>query len=88
VDLGKFLNGTEEEKNEVAKEIDKAFCTVGFVYLRNHGVARELVEECFAWVCVIPFFLPSWFRYLPRGLNTRRGCDININANPNFMGAE
>ncbi|KAF1949784.1 thymine dioxygenase [Byssothecium circinans] len=49
VDFGKFLHGTAEEKKEVARQIDEAFCTVGFVYLSNHGVAEELVEECFTW---------------------------------------
>jgi len=29
--------------DRVSKELDKAFATVGFVYLKNHGVRRESV---------------------------------------------
>jgi isopenicillin N synthase-like dioxygenase len=50
VDFGTFLTGSQEQKEQVAKEIDDAFRNVGFVYLRNHGVSKERVEECFAWV--------------------------------------
>lgn len=34
----------------VAKEIDDAFRCQGFVYLENHGVSKERVEQCFTWV--------------------------------------
>lgn len=57
VDFGNFLNGTKEEQEQVAREIDNAFQNVGFVYLKNHGVAKEMVEECFQWVRLI--YLPS-----------------------------
>lgn len=50
VDFGQFLNGSQEEKERVAREIDDAFRTSGFVYLRNHGVEKEVVEEAFEWV--------------------------------------
>ena len=49
VDFGLFLKGGKGEKEQVAGRIDDAFRNVGFVYLRNHGVAKDLVEECFAW---------------------------------------
>ena len=51
VDFGAFLNGSDEAKEQVARQLDDAFRDVGFVYLRNHGVRREVVEECFEWVC-------------------------------------
>jgi isopenicillin N synthase-like dioxygenase len=50
VDFASFLEGDDIEKAKVAGELDKAFRNVGFVYLRNHGVDMERVEECFAWV--------------------------------------
>lgn len=50
VDFGMFLNGTKEEREYIAKEIDDAFRNLGFVYLRNHGVMQEMVEKCFQWV--------------------------------------
>lgn len=39
-------------RTEVARQIDKAFRTAGFVYLKNHGVPQDQVERCFEWVCV------------------------------------
>jgi len=50
IDFGAFLDGGKKEQERVAREIDEAFQNQGFVYLRNHGVKRELVEECFQWV--------------------------------------
>jgi hypothetical protein len=50
VDFAKATNGTREEKERVAKSIDDAFRNVGFVYLKNHGVPLEMVDECFGWV--------------------------------------
>lgn len=38
------------DKAKVAKEIDEAFRSLGFVYLKNHGVQKEKVEQCFEWV--------------------------------------
>jgi isopenicillin N synthase-like dioxygenase len=50
VDFAKAASGTKEEKEKIASQIDEAFRNVGFVYLKNHGVPRETVDECFAWV--------------------------------------
>jgi isopenicillin N synthase-like dioxygenase len=50
VDFGKFLTGDDGGKKDVAQQLDSAFRDVGFVYLRNHGVKQELVDECFEWV--------------------------------------
>ena len=44
---------SQVDKERTAKEIDDAFRSVGFVYLKNHGVPKERVDECFEWVCVI-----------------------------------
>jgi len=30
--------------DRVAKELDKALSTVGFVYLKNHGISQQLVS--------------------------------------------
>lgn len=51
IDFSSFLNGSEQQRQEVAKQIDDAFQSGGFVYLLNHGVRDELVDECFEWVC-------------------------------------
>jgi len=50
LDFGKFLHGSDEEKQEIAKNIDEAFRKVGFVYLKNHGVPKEMVDKAFEWV--------------------------------------
>ncbi|KAF1843611.1 Clavaminate synthase-like protein [Cucurbitaria berberidis CBS 394.84] len=49
VDFGLFLNGGKEEREQIARELDDAFRSVGFVYLRNHGVSRKMVGRCFEW---------------------------------------
>jgi isopenicillin N synthase-like dioxygenase len=50
VDFGRFLNGSLQEREEAAAAVDAAFQNVGFVYLHNHGVPQERVDECFDWV--------------------------------------
>lgn len=47
VDLGKFVNGSEAERQEFVGEIGKAFHEVGFVGVKNHGVPQELVDNFF-----------------------------------------
>src|SRR5687768_7425517 len=46
VDLGAYTHGQTHDvdsRNAVAQQIDKAFRTMGFVYLKNHGVPKEQV---------------------------------------------
>lgn len=50
IDFAKASGGTQEEKKEIARQIDGAFHGIGFVYLKNHGVPRDQVEACFSWV--------------------------------------
>lgn len=52
VDFGAAAKGTMEERGDIARQIDDAFRNVGFVYLKNHGVPKDTVEECFEWVSV------------------------------------
>ncbi|KAL6705325.1 hypothetical protein ACN47E_007135 [Coniothyrium glycines] len=49
VDFGAFLHGDEPARKKVARDIDTAFRDVGFVYLTNHGVPKDKIEQCFAW---------------------------------------
>jgi isopenicillin N synthase-like dioxygenase len=56
VDFTKATNGTREEKEYVARQIDDAFRTVGFVYLKNHGVPLDMIQECFTWVRLSTLF--------------------------------
>jgi hypothetical protein len=50
VDFSAFPHGSDEEKRQAALAIDDAFQNAGFVYLMNHGVSSDKVEECFEWV--------------------------------------
>jgi len=50
VNFGQYINGNEQEKHTIAAAIDSAFQNVGFVYLTNHGIPQEKVDECFIWV--------------------------------------
>jgi isopenicillin N synthase-like dioxygenase len=45
-----FAPFREEKSLEKAKELFAAFRDSGFVYLQNHGVPEEIVEEAFSWV--------------------------------------
>ena len=49
IDFSKFIHGSREDKQHVARELDNEFQTVGFVYLKNHGVPSDMVNECFTW---------------------------------------
>lgn len=44
VDLSKFINGTDEERNDFVKSIGKAFHEIGFVGVINHGIPKELID--------------------------------------------
>ncbi len=47
IDFSPFL---KEKSLENAKELFAAFRDSGFVYLQNHGVSQEVVDDAFAWV--------------------------------------
>ncbi|OJD35885.1 flavonol synthase flavanone 3-hydroxylase [Diplodia corticola] len=49
VDFGPFYTGDEAAKKAVANQLDNALSTVGFVYLKNHGVPKERVDAAFEW---------------------------------------
>jgi hypothetical protein len=79
VDFGAFLKGSKAEKEDVARQLDDAFRNVGFVYLKNHGVAKELVDECFEWVCNVyyPIHTPSSL-YPMHTLSRVRKCLVKV----------
>lgn len=49
IDFSRWLKGSPEEKKEVAKDLAEACRGVGFVYIVNHGVTPELLDEAFGW---------------------------------------
>ena len=53
IDFDRFLYGSTAEREQVAGAIDAALCSVGFLYLTNHGINGEKVDECFRWVSIL-----------------------------------
>ena len=41
-----------DELDRVAAKIVDAFSTIGFVYLKNHGISQQLVSDMYGFVCV------------------------------------
>ena len=48
VDLSKFTEGTTRQKNAFVKKLGKAFHTLGFVGVKNHGVPQQLIDDFYA----------------------------------------
>jgi len=40
--LGNSSEPSRENFNQVSKELDAAFSSVGFVYLKNHGISQDV----------------------------------------------
>ncbi|KKY37670.1 putative thymine dioxygenase [Diaporthe ampelina] len=75
IDLSRWLKGSPEEKKAVAKDLAEACRGVGFVYIINHGVTPELLDEAFGWSKKL-FDLPEEKKMLaphPPGPNVHRG---------------
>jgi len=50
VDFAKWTSGSSrEEQLEVAKELSDACHNVGFVFIINHGISPELLQDAFGW---------------------------------------
>ena len=48
VDLKKFINGSDEEKQAFVGELGRAFHDFGFVGVINHGIDKDLVNRYYA----------------------------------------
>lgn len=49
VDFTSYRAGSDSDKRRIANEIDRAFSTTGFLYLKNPGITAEKVDEAFEW---------------------------------------
>ncbi|KAF3046336.1 hypothetical protein E8E12_002524 [Didymella heteroderae] len=47
VSFDKFIHGNDDDRRAVAKQLYDAFSTVGWVYLKDHGIPQERVDEMF-----------------------------------------
>lgn len=50
VSFDRFIHGHDEDKRAVAKQLYEAFSTVGWIYLKDHGIPQERVDEIFSLV--------------------------------------
>lgn len=50
VSFEKFLTGKRDDQKQVAKQVYDAFSTVGFIYLKDHGIPQTRVDEIFELV--------------------------------------
>ena len=59
VSFAGFLTGNREKQEKVARRVYDAFSTVGFIYLKDHGIPQTRVDEIFALVSIslIPWSL-------------------------------
>ncbi len=57
IDFDQFLNGSIEDRKDVVSTMDAAFRSVGFIYLSNHGIDENKIDECFLWFSR-PIFSP------------------------------
>ena len=48
IDLGRFVHGNSEERQQVVEQLGKAFHETGFVGVVNHGISKELIDEFYA----------------------------------------
>ncbi len=47
IDMDPFLQGSEEQRREVADEFYEAAHEVGFLYLKNFGIEPQFINEAF-----------------------------------------
>lgn len=63
VSFEKFLKGDRTDQKEVAKRVYDAFSTVGFIYLKDHGIPQTRVDDIFELVSLLsPLFEPTTCR--------------------------
>lgn len=54
IDLLAFLAGTPKEQKAIAVQVDSICRSVGFLTIKNHGIANEIVDQ--AWAAIRAFF--------------------------------
>ena len=58
VDLAEFLSGDPQRKKNFINQLGKAYEEVGFVAVKNHGIADDLIKDLYKYVQAY-FSLPS-----------------------------
>lgn len=47
LDLGSYIDGTEQQRKKFSDELGRAFNDSGFVTITNHGVSQELIDQLY-----------------------------------------
>lgn len=47
LDLGSYINGTEEQKLKFSNDLGLAFTNSGFVTITNHGISQDLIDKLY-----------------------------------------
>lgn len=55
IDFGRFCTGSSEERMHTASEVDAALKTVGFFFLKNHGIPQSEIDASFNEVSLPPY---------------------------------
>lgn len=50
VSFDRFIHGDDKDRRAVAEQLYNAFSTVGWVYIKDHGIPQERVDEIFCLV--------------------------------------
>lgn len=45
-----LLTGTQQERGKALQQLDDAFATYGFIYLSNHDIPQDMIDDAFSWV--------------------------------------
>jgi isopenicillin N synthase-like dioxygenase len=74
VDLSEFLSGDTVKKNQFVQNLGKAYEDIGFVAVKNHGIADDLIADLYKYVQQF-FSLPleQKKKYEIKGLAGQRG---------------
>ena len=57
ISFDRFINGNDANKRAVAKDLFEAFSTVGWVYLKDHGIPQSRVDEVFELVSLFKLLI-------------------------------
>ena len=74
VDLADFLSNDINKKNAFVNALGKAYETVGFVAVKNHGIPDELIQQLYDQVqrfFSLPLKIKGWYEI--KGLSGQRG---------------
>ena len=50
IDFDVLIHGGPAEREATLKQMDESFQSYGFIYLANHSIPQETVDEAFKWV--------------------------------------